>query len=192
MSRPSPGRIVARFPQWGARVTVFTVGHSTRTLAEFLALLRAHGIRRVVDVRRHPGSRRYPHFARDTLRDSLARDGIDYVHEPGLGGRRRPLPGSRNAAWRSASFRGYADHMAEREFTDALARILADAAEIPTALMCAEAVPWRCHRQLIADALVARGIAVRHIIGSGTPTVHGLHPAARIGPGYGISYPAPD
>src|SRR5690606_39960551 len=126
-------------------------------------ILRAHGIRRLVDVRRYPGSRRHPHFSREALERSLPADGIAYEHERDLGGRRAPAPDSVNDAWRSASFRAYADYLQTAEFEAALGRLLAGA-DVPTAIMCAEAVPWRCHRQLIADVLVARGHEVLDIL----------------------------
>jgi uncharacterized protein (DUF488 family) len=161
-------------------MTLYTVGHSTRSLDEFLALLAAHGVGLIVDVRRYPGSRRFPHFGRDTLSQSLAAAGIGYVHEPDLGGRRAPRADSPHTAWRSASFRAFADHMDSAEFAAALDRVLARAATSASCLMCAEAVPWRCHRQLIADALVARAHQVRHILSPSRADVHTIHPHARL------------
>jgi uncharacterized protein (DUF488 family) len=161
-------------------MVVHTIGHSTRELPDFLALLRAHGIRRLVDVRRYPGSRRHPHFARDALAGALRADGVDYRHEPDLGGRRRGRPDSPHTAWRSPGFRAYADHMDTPAFRAALGRLVELGREAPTAVLCAEAVPWRCHRQLIADVLVARGVEVRHILGPGPAEAHALHPAARV------------
>ena len=161
-------------------MVIHTIGHSTRELAELLALLRAHGIRRLVDVRRYPGSRRHPHFARDTLAASLRAAGIDYRHEPDLGGRRTGRRDSPHTAWRSASFRAYADHMDTPAFGAALGRLADLGAEAPAAILCAEALPWRCHRQLIADALVARGMEVRHILGPGPALRHELHPSAHV------------
>lgn len=172
------------------RVTLYTIGHSTRSLDEFVDLLRAHGIRRVVDVRRYPGSRRYPHFSRESLAVSLPAQGIAYVHEPELGGRRTPRPDSPNGAWRSASFRAYADHMDAPAWQAALARVLAAAEAEPTAVLCAEAVPWRCHRQLIADAVVARGGGVRHVLGMDRADAHTLSEHARVGPDCRVRYPA--
>ena len=169
---------------------LYTIGHSTRTHEELVALLRAHGVRRVVDVRRYPGSRRQPHFSRESLERSLPEAGIAYRHEPALGGRRTPRPDSPNGAWRSASFRAYADHMDSGEWRAALERVLATAAAEPTAVMCAEAVPWRCHRQLIADAAVARGVEVRHILTATSAPPHALNPDARVGPGHRLRYPA--
>ena len=172
---------------------VLTIGHSTRALAEFLALLAEFEAPTLVDVRRYPGSRRYPHFGGPALARALAEAGIGYVHEPDLGGRRDPAPDSVNTAWRVAAFRGYADHLASPEFRAGLERVIALASSEagPPVIMCAEAVPWRCHRQLIADALVARGVAVRHILGPGQERAHELNPSARPGPDGVLVYPAP-
>ena len=160
---------------------VYTVGHSTLSLADFLALLATREIGALVDVRRYPASRRHPHFAREALAESLAEAAIDYLWLPGLGGRRHGRPDSPHVAWRSASFRAYADHMETTEFCDDLGRLLDVARVRATAVMCAEAVPWRCHRQLIADALLARGIEVRHLISpSAAPEAHRLTPFARL------------
>src|SRR5437870_10641503 len=142
---------------------IYTVGHSTRSLETFLALLAEHQIRLLVDVRRYPASRRYPHFAQEPLAAALEAVGIAYRHDADLGGRRAARRDSANTAWRSAGFRGYADYMETPAFEDALARLRELARARPTAILCAEAVPWRCHRQLIADALVARGEEVGHI-----------------------------
>lgn len=154
---------------------VHTVGHSTRPLDELTDILRDAGVRILVDVRRHPVSRRHPQFGRDALAAGLRAAGIDYVHEPDLGGHREPRPDSPNTAWRDAAFRGYADHMATPEFAGALARV---AALVDAAVMCAEALPARCHRQLLADALVCRGVRVRHLIARGRSEDHRLHPRA--------------
>jgi uncharacterized protein (DUF488 family) len=159
---------------------IHTIGHSTRELSELLSLLRGHGIGRLVDVRRYPASRRHPHFAKEALAAALRAEGIDYHHEPGLGGRRTGHRDSPHTAWRSAGFRAYADHMETPEFGAALERLVSLAREAPTAILCAEAVPWRCHRQLIADALVARGVEVRHVVGPGRAERHALHPTARV------------
>jgi uncharacterized protein (DUF488 family) len=147
-------------------------------------------MKRLVDVRRFPGSRRHPQFSREALEQSLADGGIAYVHEPELGGRREPRADSPNSAWRLAAFRGYADHMATTAFKQALDRLIRHASERPTAVMCAEAVPWRCHRQLISDALQARGVNVQHILGAGRTEPHKLNPAARPQPDGTIEYPA--
>jgi uncharacterized protein (DUF488 family) len=162
--------------------TLYTIGHSTRSFDEFLALLRAHGIRRLVDVRRFPGSRRYPHFGQAALAAALPEAGIEYVHEEALGGRREAeaAEDSPNRAWRSASFRAYADYMASDAFRGALDRVLGAARETPTAVMCAEAVPWRCHRQLIADAAVARGWRVLHVLDERRADEHALRAEARV------------
>ncbi|HXI63344.1 MAG TPA: DUF488 domain-containing protein [Gemmatimonadales bacterium] len=168
---------------------IYTIGHSTRPLDEFLALLRVHGIDHVVDVRRYPGSRRYPQFGREALATALADVGVGYEHAPDLGGRRVARPDSVNTAWRSASFRGYADYMETQPFQTALARLLDVARARPTAVLCAEAVPWRCHRQLIADALVARGEPVSHILSDARLEPHRLSPHARVPAGGGVQYP---
>lgn len=170
---------------------IFTIGHGNRTLAEFLALLRAHGITRLVDVRAYPRSRRNPAFDLDALPQALAAAGIAHTHLRALGGRRRPRPDSANRAWRNEAFRGYADHMQTQEFHAGLDRLLALAAADRVAIMCAESVPWRCHRSLIADALVARGIPVLDIVGEGAPRPHALPPHARVHDGE-VSYPAPE
>ena len=149
-------------------VTVYTIGHSTRPLPDFAALLARESVRCVADVRSIPASRRHPHYNAAPLAQALAAIGVDYVQLPGLGGRRRPLRDSRNAAWRNEGFRGYADHMATPEFEAALDELIALAGQQRTAVMCAEAVPWRCHRSLIADALVARGETVLHVLDART------------------------
>ena len=162
-------------------MVVYTVGHSTLPLDDFLALLGAHRIASIADVRRFPASRRHPHFAREALARALERAGLEYAWLPGLGGRRRGHPGSPHVAWRSPSFRAYADHMETAEFAAELARLVALASVRPTAVMCAEAVPWRCHRQLVADALLARGIEVRHVISAtAAPEPHRLTAFARL------------
>lgn len=150
-------------------------------------MLREAAVPLLVDVRRFPGSRRHPQFSREALARSLEAAGIAYRHEPDLGGRRDPAPDSPNVAWRNAGFRGYADHMASSEFAAALQRLL----EAPerTAILCAEAVPWRCHRQLIADALVARGARVLHILGPGRHEPHALNPDAVVGADGTVIYP---
>lgn len=156
-------------------LVIHTVGHSTRTLAALVDLLREAGVRHLVDVRRHPVSRRHPQFGREALARGLAAAGVAYVHEPDLGGHREPLPDSPNTAWRHPAFRGYADHMRTKEFAAALARVteLTDAA-----VMCAEAQPAKCHRQLLADALVLRGLVVRHLLDRGRAEEHRVHPRA--------------
>lgn len=169
---------------------VYTIGHSTREFPEFLRLLVSHGIRRVVDVRRYPASRRHPQYARAALEQALAAAGIAYTHEQDLGGRRQPRPDSPNIGWRSQSFRGYADHMDEVTFQAALARVIALASQSSIAVMCAEAVPWRCHRQLIADALLARGHDVGHILSVDRVDAHRVTPFVRIESDGRVRYPA--
>jgi uncharacterized protein (DUF488 family) len=178
----------ARGPEPGN--VVLTVGHSNRPLEDFLRLLRAHGVTLLADVRKMPRSRSNPQFNRDTLPQALAEAGIGYVHLPALGGLRRPRPGSPNTAWRNASFQGYADYMLTPEFEQGLQELLERARGQRAALMCAEAVPWRCHRSLIADALCARGVAVEHVLGAGRAQPHALRPWARV-QGERVTYPAP-
>lgn len=160
---------------------ILTIGHSTRSSAELVRLLHGNGVDTLVDIRRFPGSRRYPQFGRDPLRLALAEAGIDYMHEPRLGGRRPARPDSPNTYWRHAGFRGYADYMATPEFRDALEDLVGLADGRTVAIMCAEAVPWRCHRQLVADALVAAGHRVAHIVGPGAAQPHVLNPAVEVG-----------
>lgn len=171
---------------------VFTIGHSTRGIDEFIALLRENGIELLVDVRRFPGSRRHPQFGSHELAATLADAGIAYRHEEALGGRRAGDPSagpSPNTAWRQASFRAYADYMATPPFRAALERLMADAAVRRPTVMCAEAVPWRCHRRLITDALLARGVPVLDIIGPGRAAPAALSPHAVVR-GDGVIYPA--
>ncbi|MGH8739238.1 MAG: DUF488 family protein, partial [Burkholderiales bacterium] len=144
---------------------VFTIGHSTRSLEELIELLKAHAVACVVDVRTIPRSRTNPQFNRETLPRTLNAAGIGYQHMPGLGGLRHARPDSPNMGWHNASFRGFADYMQTAEFAAAVQALIERANGNRVALMCAEAVPWRCHRSLIADALSVRGIAVEHIIG---------------------------
>ena len=160
-------------------MTVYTLGHSTLDLEAFLALLGRHGIAGIADVRRFPASRRHPHFAREALSASLADAGVAYDWLPALGGRRPAHAGSPHVGWRVDAFRGYADHMDSVEFAGGLARLLEIAAARATAIMCAEAVPWRCHRQLVSDTLVARGIEVLHVVGA-AENPHRLTAFARV------------
>ncbi len=146
---------------------------------------------RLVDVRTAPGSRRMPHFARASLELTLPERGVDYLHMPELGGLRKPRPDSINAGWRNDSFRGYADYMQTDDFQRGIDRLRALAAAKTTAIMCAEAVPWRCHRSLIADALMVQDVEVRHITGKGEPAAHRLTPSALVSNGY-ITYPGTD
>ncbi len=172
-----------------SNATVLTIGHSTRTIEEFLALLAAHGVQRLVDVRSIPKSRRVPQFNSDALAASLRKQGIDYLHMKSLGGLRHAKKDSVNLGWRNLSFRGYADYMASDEFRDALSHLLDLAREKRTAIMCAEAVPWRCHRSLIGDALLARGVHVEDIMSATSRREHALTPFAKVD-GLNIVYPA--
>jgi uncharacterized protein (DUF488 family) len=153
---------------------IYTVGHSTRSLEELLDVLREPGVHALVDVRRAPGSRRHPQFAAAALAESLPAEGISYTHEPDLGGFRRPRADSPNRGWTQTAFAGYADHMATREFRAALARVELLARERVACVMCAEAQWWRCHRRLIADALVVRGWSVLHLGLGRSPVAHEL------------------
>lgn len=158
--------------------TVHTIGHSTRAIEAFLALLRAHRIERLVDVRRWPASKRFPHFRREALTASLKEAGLDYVWREDLGGFRKPAPDSPNKAWKTGAFRAYADFMLTAEFEAIMTKLEDSAENLRTAIMCAEAVPWRCHRQLLADAFLVRGWIVRHILDDGCHE-HRLPPFAR-------------
>jgi uncharacterized protein (DUF488 family) len=159
--------------------TFWSLGHGARPTEDFVATLRDAGIRRLVDVRTAPGSRKHPQFGRTELEAAVQGKGIAYVWRKDLGGFRRPRPDSPHRALRSDSFRGYADYMESPEFDDAL-RWLIQTADLPTAFMCAETLWWRCHRRMIADALTARGHDVVHLLGSGRWESHRLHPAARL------------
>lgn len=170
---------------------VWTVGHSTRPLAEFLDLLAQDEIEAVADVRRYPGSRRWPHFAREPLAQALGKRGLAYMWLPELGGRRTPRADSPNTAWRSASFRGYADYMATEAFAEGLDRLVNVACGLRTAIMCAESLWWRCHRGLIADVLRWYKFEVIHILGPGSTAPHPYTAAARIVGGR-LSYSAAD
>lgn len=167
---------------------VLTIGHSTHTLDVFIKLLHAHNVNHVVDVRTIPRSRRNPQFNRETLPNGLKAVGIAYTHIPGLGGLRRPRPDSPNAGWRNASFRGFADYMQTPEFRKNLQTLIELARHERIALMCAEALPWRCHRSLIADALLVREIPVEHIMNEKRRHAHKLTPWAVIH-GTIITYP---
>ena len=169
-------------------MVVHTLGHSTLALEDFLALLAAHAIDAIADVRRFPASRRHPHFAREPLAASLAARGVVYSWLPALGGRRAPRPDSLHAAWRNASFRAYADHMDGPEFEEGLAALLELARDRRAAIMCAEAVPWRCHRSLVADALIVRGIAAEEIVSVTRTTPHQLTSFAKVS-GTRVTYP---
>ena len=170
--------------------TIWTIGHTTRRLEQFLGVLTAYRIEAIADVRRFPGSRRYPYFARDALAETLPAHGIAYQWLPKLGGRRKVQPGSPNNAWRNASFQAYADHLSSTEFAEGLAELLTLAASKRTALMCAEAVWWRCHRSLISDVLKLRGIEVIHIMDAAHSALHPYTSPAHIVDGQ-LSYALP-
>lgn len=170
--------------------TVWTVGHSTRSIDEFIALLKHHDLQAVIDVRRHPGSRRLPQFGADNLRTHLAQAGLEYLWIEELGGRRRARKESPNSAWRNASFRGYADYLDDPAFEAGLQRLLEFARQRRCTLMCAEVLWWRCHRALIADVLKLRGIEVLHIRDESRPDSHPFTSPARLVGGR-LSY-APD
>ena len=161
-------------------ITLWTVGHSTRSGEEFGQILLAHGIQVLVDVRSFPGSRRYPQFNRAALAESLRQVGIEYRHEPRLGGRRTPRKDSHNTAWKNASFRAYADHMESEEFSKGVKDLLELAANARTAVMCAESLWWRCHRSLISDYLKAQGHTVTHILDQTKSEEHPFTSTARI------------
>lgn len=171
-------------------MTLWAIGHSTRPIEDFIALLNAHKIHRLVDVRTVPKSRHNPQFNTDHLAKSLKKAGLTYLHMPQLGGLRKAKTDSINTGWRNASFRGYADYMQTDEFWTALDGLATSAKRTRTAIMCAEAVPWRCHRSLIADALVSRGWTVLDIMTEQRATPHTLTPFAKVGNGR-VTYPAP-
>lgn len=167
---------------------MLTIGHSTRPIDDFIRILRAHGVETVVDVRTVPRSRHNPQFNADTLPETLAAAGLAYIHMPVLGGLRHARPDSPNTGWRNASFRGYADYMQTPEFAAALEELVALGRRTRAALMCAESVPWRCHRSLIADALAARGLSVEHIMSETGRRPHQVTSFARV-EGTRITYP---
>jgi uncharacterized protein (DUF488 family) len=169
-------------------LTIFTIGHSTRTLDELIGLLKTYGVTLVVDVRSVPRSRHNPQFNKETLPAILKPEGIKYIHIPEIGGLRRPKHESINLAWKNRGFRGYADYMQTKEFTDNLLKIIALARENCLALMCAEALPWRCHRSLISDALTVRHIKVQHIISTTSCLNHEISEMALV-EGTKITYP---
>ena len=182
-------KIKKSIPKEDSSSFVMTIGHSTRTIDEFIALLQAHAASQVVDVRTIPRSRHNPQFNKDSLRGSLKKVGLGYVHVPGLGGLRHAKHDSINMGWRNASFRGYADYMQTPEFAQALEELIKLAKQQQIVIMCAEAVPWRCHRSLIADALLVRGIRAEDITSPTRRTLHSLTPFARVR-GTTITYPA--
>ena len=168
--------------------TVWTIGHSTRPIEEFIALLQAHGVRQLIDVRTVPRSRHNPQFNKENLPKSLHAAGIGYQHFPALGGLRHARADSINTAWRNASFRGYADYMQTTQFTEALEKLIESAKASATVIMCAEAVPWRCHRSLIGDALTARKIKVLDIMNASDVKPHALTTFAKVD-GLKVTYP---
>ncbi len=173
-------------------VRLYTIGHSTRALDELVALLRAHDVGVLADIRTIPRSRHNPQFNAEALAAALPPLGLRYVPLPRLGGLRRAAKDSPNTAWRNASFRGYADYMLTEEFERGLTELHALTAHGSVALMCAEAVPWRCHRSLVADALTARGAEVDEIIGSSRATPHRMTPFAKTTPDGRVTYPGPE
>ena len=186
---PAPASVTRATPR-RTPVTVYTVGHSTRSVDELVEILRAAGVRLLVDIRTVPRSRHNPQFDRDSIALPLASAGIGYLHLAALGGLRRPRPGSPNVGWRNDSFRGFADYMAEPEFRAGLEELLARAEVTPLAVMCAEAVPWRCHRSLVADALAVRGLRVVHLLAPGRAQEHRITPWATLR-GVTLVYGAP-
>ena len=162
------------------RTSIWTVGHSTRGVEEFIELLRGYEVEAVADVRRYPASRRHPRFNQERLSASLVGARIAYLPLRELGGRRRPLPDSRNTAWRNESFRGYADYMESDEFRSGIERLLGLARDKRTAVMCSEVLWWRCHRALIADYLKAKGVSVVHILSPEKSAAHPYTSAARV------------
>lgn len=186
--RSKPGKM-NRMTMNNSAPVIFTVGHSTRSFEELVEILRAHGVERLVDVRTIPRSRHNPQFNRETLSKALHSRRLNYRHMKALGGLRRASPDSSNTGWRNASFRGFADYMQSPAFEEALEQLVDLASQKPTVIMCAEAVPWRCHRSLIADALIARGYEVRDIMSAARAEPHILNPMARVH-GQQVTYPA--
>ena len=169
--------------------SILTIGHSTRSIDQFIRLLAAHRVDRLIDIRTIPRSRHNPQFSRELLSAALRRAGIRYTHMAGLGGLRHPRADSVNTGWRNAGFRGYADHMQTATFGRSLERCIDLAKGEQIVLMCAEGVPWRCHRSLVADALLVRGVAVREITSGIRTEPHSLTPWAHV-EGVGITYPS--
>lgn len=168
---------------------IFTIGHSTRSIEEFIEALRRHDVAQLVDIRSIPGSRHVPQFAKSAMETTLPKAGIEYVHLKELGGRRNKSANSVNGAWHNASFRNYADYMQTKEFSDGIDHLLKLAKKTPSAIMCAEAVPWRCHRRLVADALTVRGVNVSDIMNETTAKPHVMTPFAVVN-GTQVTYPA--
>jgi uncharacterized protein (DUF488 family) len=183
--------VVVSIPAICCEVLMLTIGHSNRTIEELITMLAAHGVDLLADVRSVPRSRHNPQFSQENLPGTLGDAQIEYVHLRALGGLRRPRPDSINTAWRHPSFRGYADYMQSTEFAAGLADLLELNARRRVAIMCAEAVPWRCHRSLIADALTVRGIPVEHIMTAGRADRHKLTSFARVD-GVVVTYPSPE
>ena len=178
-------------PVRGSRIlisAILTIGHSTRSLGEFISILKSHGVEKVVDIRTIPRSRKNPQFNRETLPEELEKENIKYVHFSLLGGLRKARPDSINTAWENESFRGFADYMQTRDFAKGIDEVIAMAGEVRLALMCAEALPWRCHRSLVADALVARGIPVDHIMSLKKRNQHTMTRFAKVEAGR-VNYP---
>jgi uncharacterized protein (DUF488 family) len=167
---------------------ILTIGHSTLPLDDLVAALRKNRVARLIDIRTIPRSRRNPQFNREELAGSLPLAGIEYEHRPGLGGLRRPHRDSPNGGWRNAGFRGFADYMQTPAFAAEIEALIEEARRERVAIMCAEAVPWRCHRSLVADALGVRGVAAEHIMSDGRPVPHKLTPFARVD-GTRLTYP---
>ena len=174
--------------QANSHISIFTIGHSTHPASEFIEALKVHEIKRIVDVRTIPKSRHNPQFNREELEESLVAEGIGYLHMPGLGGLRHARKDSRNTAWRNASFRGFADYMQTGEFATNIEKLIEIAQQETVAIMCAEAVPWRCHRSLIGDALLVRGVDVMDITGKHSVHPHTITPWAKV-EGTKITYP---
>ena len=174
-----------------ANRTLFTIGHSTHSIEEFIELLKSHAIRHLVDVRSIPKSRHVPQFNSDALASSLRASDIDYTHLKALGGRRHSRKDSINTGWRNASFRGYADYMATPQFAEGLDALTQIAGATPTAIMCAEAVPWRCHRSLVSDALILKGWEVRDILSAAPAAQHKTTPFLKVVDGQ-PTYPDPN
>lgn len=170
--------------------TVYTIGHSTRTADQFLEILQAFDIEFLADIRTVPRSRRNPQYDQEALKKFLTKHRVEYVHFPALGGLRHARKDSINTGWENASFRGYADYMQTGEFTNAIGELMAMAEEKKTVIMCAEAVPWRCHRSLVGDALVVRGVEVQDIMSASSSKPHKLTPWARV-EAHQITYPGP-
>lgn len=170
------------------QLVIFTIGHSTRPLNEFVQLLKAYKVKVLVDIRRIPRSKHNPQFDQETFREKLNEAGFQYIHMPGLGGFRKPKPDSQNLGWRSPGFRGFADYMLSREFKEGLEELIKIANREKVSIMCAEAFPWRCHRSLLSDALIVRGFRVEHILSLTQCQPHKLHSFAKVEGGI-LTYP---